>query len=68
MKRPKNHKLKKILIILGLALLYAYIGYIERGWWDWLGLLAMTPLFGALYIGWMAYSQELDDYIKKGRR
>ena len=69
MKRPKNqNKLKKILIILAVALLYAYIGRIERGWWDLLGLLAMTPLFVGLYVGWMAYTEELDEYLKKEKR
>lgn len=69
MKRSKNqNKLKKILIIIGLAVLYAYIGRIERGWWDWLGLLAMAPLFAGLYVGWMAYVEEVDEYIKRGRR
>lgn len=69
MKRSKNqNKLKGILIIIGLAVLYAYIGRIERGWWDWLGLLAMTPLFAALYVGWMAYTEELDEYLKRGRK
>lgn len=66
MKRSKNHKLKKILIIVAVALLYAYIGRIERGWWDWLGLLAMVPLFAGLYVGWMAYTEELNEYIKRG--
>lgn len=37
-------KIETLMIIVGLLLLIGVMGMIERGWFDWLGLLAMASL------------------------
>lgn len=50
--------LKKILIMTGFVTTYVVGGYAERGWMDWAGLLAISPLLIAAAYAWVVFNKE----------
>lgn len=53
MKTQDRKNLSKLITVIVCMALYGLVGSLERGWFDWMGLIALMPLVVPLTITWI---------------